>query len=132
MAKKSPPSLLCPCSSGKLYAECCRPWHHDSPAPCAEALMRSRYTAYVLKLESYLLQTWHPETRPASLELAEDRQTKWLGLEVKRSESTGENTAVVEFVARYKVNGKAEQLHEISNFINIDQKWYYIDGKLSQ
>lgn len=91
--------------------------------------MRSRYSAYVLQLEDYLLQTWHPDTRPDSLDLAQDRQTKWLGLEVLRFESTGENTAIVEFVARYKINGKAEQLHEISRFVKMDKKWYYIDGK---
>lgn len=91
--------------------------------------MRSRYSAYVLQLEDYLLQTWHPDTRPALLGLAQDNQTKWLGLEVMRAESTGENTAVVEFVARYKVNGKAGKLHEVSRFVKMDQKWYYVDGK---
>lgn len=91
--------------------------------------MRSRYTAYVLKLESYLLQTWHPSTRPNALELAEDTNTKWLGLDVKAHIITDESIATVEFVARYKIAGKAERLHEISDFIKINGQWYYIDGQ---
>lgn len=90
--------------------------------------MRSRYSAYVLGLEDYLLQTWHPDTRPASLDLVADTQTKWLGLEIKRNESSGADSAIVEFVARYKVDGKAHRLHERSSFTRIDSKWYYVDG----
>ena len=77
--------------------------------------MRSRYTAYVLGLEAYLLKTWHANTRPAALSLSDDAPTKWLGLQVKRVENSGD-TAIVEFFARYKVGGKAERLHEISQF----------------
>lgn len=90
--------------------------------------MRSRYAAYVLKLENYLLKTWHRDTRPKSLDLANDVQTRWLGLEVKRHVITGDSTAMVEFIARYKIGGKAGRLHESSDFIQIDHQWYYIDG----
>ncbi len=90
--------------------------------------MRSRYTAYVLRLEDYLLKTWHPETRPDTLNLTEDPPTKWLGLQVKRAENTGETTATVEFIARYKVTGKAERLHELSQFIRMENRWYYLTG----
>ena len=90
--------------------------------------MRSRYTAFVLGLEEYLLQTWHPDTRPPALNLAEDTPTKWLGLQVKHTELTSETTATVEFVARYKVAGKAEQLHELSRFEHIKGCWYYLVG----
>jgi SEC-C motif-containing protein len=131
-AAMPPPSQLdnnpCPCGSGKLYNACCQPWHQGQPSPTAEALMRSRYSAYVLGLEDYLLQTWHPDTRPASLDLAGDTQTKWLGLEVKRNETSGADNAIVEFVARYKVGGKAHRLHETSSFTRIDSKWYYLNG----
>lgn len=97
--------------------------------------MRSRYSAYVLGLEDYLLQTWHPDTRPAALDLAGDTQTKWLGLEikrleVKRSETSAADSAVVEFVARYKAGGKAYRLHETSSFIRLGSKWYYLNGIL--
>ena len=89
--------------------------------------MRSRYSAYVLGLEEYLLDTWHPSTRPQYLNLANDR-TKWLGLEVKRFEPNDEST-IVEFIARYKTNGKAEKLHETSRFKRIAQRWFYVDGE---
>jgi SEC-C motif-containing protein len=90
--------------------------------------MRSRYTAYALGLENYLSKTWHPDTRPASLNLAEDPTIKWLGLQIKHVEITGETTATVEFVARYKIAGKAERLHEISQFVLVEGCWYYLTG----
>lgn len=124
---KTSPSF-CPCQSGKTYNICCEPAHNGIPVLTAEALMRSRYTAYVLGLEAYLLKTWHPDTRPAALNLGDDRQTKWLGLQVKRVENISENSAMVEFVAHYKINGKAERLHEISQFVRIDGCWYYLVG----
>lgn len=90
--------------------------------------MRSRYSAYVLKREDYVLATWHSSTRPEKLDLAADAQTKWLGLDVKRHELTAPDQAIVEFVARYKINGRAQRLHEISRFIQLDQRWYYVEG----
>ena len=90
--------------------------------------MRSRYSAYTLQLEDYLLKTWHPDTRPITLDLANDTSTKWLGLEVNRTKMQSENTATVEFTARFKVNGKAERMHEISRFVHIEGRWYYLDG----
>ena len=90
--------------------------------------MRSRYTAFVLGLEVYLLQTWHTETRPTKLNLNEEPPTKWLGLQVKRAENTSETNATVAFVARYKVAGKAERLHELSQFVRIAGCWYYVSG----
>jgi SEC-C motif-containing protein len=129
---KSASQNLCPCESGKQYNACCEPYHLGLAAPTAEALMRSRYTAFVLMLEEYLLKTWHPNTRPSALDLAEDAKgsslTKWLGLQVKCAENTSETTATVEFVARYKIAGKAERLHEISQFVYIDTCWYYLSG----
>ena len=90
--------------------------------------MRSRYTAFVLGLEAYLLATWHPNTRPAKLNLAEEPPTKWLGLQIKRAENITETSAIVEFVARYKIAGKATRLHETSQFERIDGRWYYLTG----
>lgn len=126
-------SSLCPCESGKAYSACCELYHagltHKVFAPNAEALMRSRYSAYVFSLEDYLLQTWHPTTRPASLDLADEIATKWLGLQIKHTENSDANNAIVEFIARYKIGGKAERLHEISRFQKIEQQWYYLDGQ---
>lgn len=93
--------------------------------------MRSRYTAYVHRLEDYLLATWHADTRPSQLGLANEAPPKWLGLQIKRAEQPSETTAIVEFVARYKVGGKAERLHETSRFERIDGRWYYCDGTLN-
>ncbi len=126
----------CPCGSGQAYAACCGRWHAGSPAPDAGALMRSRYSAYVLKLRDYLLQTWHPDTRPAPAELDLDdaggQRTAWLGLQVKSERSTGADTAEVEFVARFRVGGgRAQRLVERSRFERIDGRWYYRDGDLS-
>lgn len=93
--------------------------------------MRSRYTAYTLLREDYLLATWHTSTRPASLDLAADAATKWIGLEVKRHEQQDTDHAIVEFVARYKVNGRAHRLHEVSRFVREDGRWFYVDGDVT-
>ena len=92
--------------------------------------MRSRYSAYVLKLDDYLRASWHPSTRPVNLDLAEDDGTKWLGLEVKRHQPQDENHATVEFVARYRIAGRGHRLHELSRFIREDGRWYYVDGDM--
>lgn len=90
--------------------------------------MRSRYTAYVLGLKDYLLGTWHADTRPARLDVGPGASPKWLGLEVIRHESGGTDRAIVEFVARYKSLGFARRMHEISRFVRIDGRWFYVDG----
>ena len=92
--------------------------------------MRSRYSAYVLKLTDYLLATWHPSTRPPSLDLAEDDGTRWLGLEVRRHVQQDEAHATVEFVARYRIDGRGHRLHEISRFVREQGRWYYVDGEI--
>jgi SEC-C motif-containing protein len=123
-------SILCPCgNANKEYTDCCaRYLNGREDAATAEALMRSRYTAYTLENEDYLLATWHPSTRPDSLKLADGPHKKWLGLRVSRHEQTGENHSVVEFVARYKVGGRAHRLHEISRFVRESGRWLYVDG----
>jgi SEC-C motif-containing protein len=120
---------LCPCGSRKLFSACCAGYLDGSQiAVSAEALMRSRYTAYAMLHEKYLLATWHASTRPVSLGLAEDVPTKWFGLEVKRCEQQDADHAIVEFVARYKVGGRAHRLHEVSRFVREAGKWFYLDG----
>ncbi|HEX7112806.1 MAG TPA: YchJ family protein [Mizugakiibacter sp.] len=123
----------CPCGSGRTYARCCAPLHAGAPAPDAEALMRSRYAAYALGLEPYLLASWHASTRPAALHLAAQRPPPtWLGLEVKRHHADGDR-ATVEFVARYRIGGgRAQRQHEISRFVREDGRWYYLDGILQE
>lgn len=94
--------------------------------------MRSRYSAYVLGLEPYLRATWHPATRPASLDLHTGPATKWLGLDVRHHQTTDIDHATVEFVARYKVNGRACRLHEISRFVRENGRWHYVDGTINE
>ncbi len=88
--------------------------------------MRSRYSAYAVGLIDYLLATWHPSTAPGELELF---PVKWLELEVRHTEASGD-AGVVEFVARCRVNGRSERMHETSRFVRQDGRWYYIDGQL--
>jgi SEC-C motif-containing protein len=87
--------------------------------------MRSRYSAYVVGELTYLLATWHTSTTPGDLELP---PTQWQRLEVL-SAAESADAGVVEFIAHYKVNGKAERLHEISRFVQQNGRWLYIDGQ---
>ena len=128
-------ALACPC--GRLspqrkplaLADCCARYidHFDStPAPDAGHLMRSRYSAFVLQQRDYLLATWHAPQRPPELEF--EPGARWLGLEVRRHRALDAAHAEVEFVARYRVAGRAVRLHENSRFVREDGRWYYVDG----
>jgi SEC-C motif-containing protein len=90
--------------------------------------MRSRYTAYTLGKEDYLLATWHPESRPQKLDLGAVPRPRWLGLQVVAHGQQDEAHATVEFVARYKVGGRAYRMHELSHFLRQGQRWFYVDG----
>lgn len=124
----TPPA--CACGSGLAYAACCQRWH-DGPerldAPDAERLMRSRYSAYVHDLTDYLLNTWHPATRPQALAPGPPGLV-WLGLEVRRHVPIDADHAIVEFVARSRLGGRASRLHEISRFERRDGRWLYVDA----
>lgn len=122
-------SAHCPCGSGKPLVACCGPYlDGHALAPSAEALMRSRYTAYVLLNEEYLLATWHPASRPDTLALHDPPQPKWFSLTVERHEAQDAEHAIVEFVARYRVNGRAFKLHEVSRFMRESGRWLYVGG----
>lgn len=90
--------------------------------------MRSRYTAYALGDAAYVLATWHASTRPSELDLATPPQPKWIGLEVVGHQLQDPTHATVEFVARCRVNGRAQRMHELSRFVREDGRWCYIDG----
>ena len=94
--------------------------------------MRSRYSAYVLALEPYLLATWHPDTRPEALGLDDGESPRWLGLDIKAQAQQDEANATVEFVARSKVGGRAFRLHERSRFRRQDGQWFYVDGEFPE
>ena len=125
--------VSCYCGSDLVYEKCCENYHIGKVAPTSEILMRSRYSAYVLNLNDYLLSTWHASTRPTHMDEPEP-DLKWLGLTVKKAWTTSPDEAFVKFVARYKVGGcKAERLHEVSRFVreNIagEWRWFYVDGE---
>ncbi len=120
---------LCPCGLGQAYAACCGHYiGRAAVAPTAAALMRSRYSAYVRGDVKYLLHTWHVSTRPRTMDA--DRAVKWLGLEILMTDEGGDAQGVVEFVACYKVNGKACRLHERSRFVKENGQWFYVDGDI--
>ena len=91
--------------------------------------MRSRYSAFVLELADYLRDTWHASTRPAQPITFEPGQ-RWLGLRVLLHEPQDSSHARVEFVARSKLGGRAQRLHERSRFVMEAGRWYYVDGEL--
>ena len=116
----------CPCESGLSLSQCCGPIHMDpQAAQTPTAIMRSRYSAYVIRNEAHLLNTWHPTTRPSRIRF--DPNQRWLGLQIKRAERD-----TVEFVARFKVHGKGHRLHETSRFGQVAGQWYYMDGEIHE
>jgi SEC-C motif-containing protein len=124
---------LCPCGSGQPLAVCCGVYLDGlSDPPTAEALMRSRYTAFVLGRADHLLRTWDLEHRPPRLDLSQDK-TEWLGLEVVKTESGGKEDShgQVEFIARFRLHGREQALSENSRFRKQDGRWLYVDGKTS-
>lgn len=127
--KKSSENLDCPCGGGRFDA-CCGRFLDRSRGlmpDTAEALMRSRYTAYVRRDEDWLRETWHPDTRPQE-PVTEDGVT-WLGLEVRRHDIQDDDHALVEFVARCRIGGRGQRLHEVSRFTRDAQgRWRYVDG----
>ena len=143
----SPKPAACPCG-GADFATCCRPYlDGEAIAASAELLMRSRYTAYVLRNEAYLRATWHPSTLPAGPIVDPDEKLQWLGLEVKSALRLRQRKAnlletpdrdTVEFVARYKIGGRAHRLHEVSRFVREDAgedkaaRWFYLDGSFPE
>ncbi|KAF1013175.1 MAG: hypothetical protein GAK31_03324 [Stenotrophomonas maltophilia] len=127
----TPSTDPCPCGLPAAYAACCGVYHAGTPAPDAERLMRSRYSAYVQRRADYLLASWHPDTRPAELSLddAPGQRTHWLGLTVHAHRSTGTDSAEVRFTARYRIGGgSAVHMAEHSRFLRHDGRWYYLDA----
>lgn len=128
-------AAACPCGTEKSYESCCAPYiKGDKTAPTAEALMRSRYSAYTKQAIDYVEAT-HDPSSPDDFDKAAAKQwsenTEWLGLEIKKTEAgaPSDDTGVVEFVAKFKTNGKPLAHHEVSTFRKTDGKWYYVDGK---
>lgn len=137
----------CPCLSGDTYGSCCGRYHaglRPGPdgaapgphAPTAEALMRSRYSAFAVGDADYLRATWHPSTRPADLDLDLDDDVEWRRLDVVRTEAGGpfDTTGVVEFVAHHRSRtdpADRGRLHEVSRFVREGDRWSYVDATIA-
>jgi SEC-C motif-containing protein len=120
----------CPCGTGLPYAECCGRLHDGTAtAGTAEQLMRSRYSAFAVGDPAHLLATWHPSTRPPSLEL--DPTVRWTGLDVLATSDGGllASEGTVEFRAWYRHEGETGSQHETSRFVREDGAWWYLDGR---
>jgi SEC-C motif-containing protein len=125
--------MTCDCGLPRTYADCCGRYHAGPlhlQAPDAEALMRSRYSAYVRDLIDYLVTTWHASTRPLHIE-PNPAGLRWLGLDVRSHRLQDAEHASVEFVARSKLGGRAHRLHEVSRFVRENGRWFYIDGDVA-
>ena len=114
------------------YAHCCGRWLDGDgalQAPDAQALMRSRYSAFVLLRADYLLASWHASTRPSTIDF--EPGLRWLSLQVKAHYRQNDDHATVEFVARSKQGGRAHRMHEISRFRRERGCWFYVDGEVA-
>ncbi|MCS5717847.1 YchJ family metal-binding protein [Herbiconiux sp. CPCC 205763] len=126
----------CPCLSGDVYGECCCPFHRgESHAPTAERLMRSRYSAFAVGDPAYLMETWHPDSRPGDLEL--DPAIRWFRLDILGRTGGGvfDSEGTVEFEAYYRVRSTAPDApstsgsqHENSRFRRTGGRWFYVDA----
>lgn len=120
----------CPCGSGKLYGKCCQPFHAaDSLPATAEELMRSRYSAFCLKLTPYLFNSWHPAYRPEAAEILSGN-TQYVSLEILETNrgNPEDTTGTVTFIARFMEKDKLITMREKSSFIKKENTWLYTEG----
>lgn len=125
-------STRCPCGSGDSYGSCCEPLHSGAaPAASATALMRSRFTAFAVGDGPYLIETWHPSTRPDDLEL--DDRLRWTRLDIVEAVDGGpfDATGIVEFRAHYRGADTRGVLHERSQFVRDGGRWLYVSGDVT-
>lgn len=123
-------SQACVCGSGLNYADCCQPFHLNTAiAPTAQALMRSRYSAYVLRNSEYLFNTWDSSKRPALIDFSKET-AEWQSLSILacKKGSTADTKGIVEFKAFYQQDNDDCFLHEISRFVKKGPQWLYLDG----
>ncbi len=120
--------MPCPCGSQKEYSDCCEPYiSGKSHAPTPEALMRSRYTAYVKVAPAYLKETLAPGTR-GDFKESDVREwaksSEWLGLQILKAAGD-----TVEFMAKYRAQGKVLEHHEVATFSKAGNRWYFEHGE---
>ena len=122
------PADVCPCLSGLRYDGCCGRLHAGAPAATAEALMRSRFSAFALGDVEHLRRTWHPSTRPAVLTV--DDGLRWYRLDVLATQHGGpfDDEGTVEFRAHHRSAAGVGSQHEVSRFVREDGWWFYLDA----
>ena len=134
-AKTGGGAAACPCGTGMPRAACCGPFLDGSALPpTAEALMRSRYCAFVEGSVDYLRDTLHPDSRAdfdAAATAEWSKKSEWLGLEIVGTAAGGEGDeqGQVEFVASYRAGGQRVDHRELSTFAKVDGRWYFVDGQ---
>jgi SEC-C motif-containing protein len=125
----------CHCGSDKPFAECCEPIIKGAPAPTAEALMRARYSAYVVGDIDFLRTSLAPSERhDFDPEQAKSwsADSKWLGLTIHSVKDGGEDdqTGQVDFTADFEYQGSRQEHHERADFKRIGGVWHYTDGRM--
>ncbi|WP_431072448.1 YchJ family protein [Microbacterium phyllosphaerae] len=120
----------CPCGSGDVFGGCCGPLLAGSPAPTAERLMRSRFTAFALHDASYLRASWHASTRPAAIDFDDDLVWKRLVIVDRVAGGPFDREGVVEFEAFFREGAERGSLHERSRFVREGRSWLYLDGEV--
>jgi SEC-C motif-containing protein len=120
----------CLCGSGLTYSACCARYHSGEHfPPSAEALMRSRFTAYARRDIDYLLASWDKGKRPAKIDFSRET-AHWHELHILNTKKGqhGDKKGIVEFKAFYTQDGEEYFMHEISRFAKEGQRWLYVDG----
>lgn len=120
----------CPCDSGDVLGSCCGPILDGAPAPTAERLMRSRYTAFSVRDAAHLRATWHPSTRPRDIDLDDDLQWRRLVIVDRVAGGPFDREGVVEFEAFWRQGSARGSLRERSRFSREDGRWFYLDGEI--
>ncbi len=127
---KITPEDPCPCGNLKSYRHCCLPFHNESSLPdTAEALMRSRFTAFCTENLSYLFNSWHPAHRPPAAEILSGT-TRYISLQITDTKQgrPENNTGEVTFVVRYIEGDRLYTMQEKSSFVKQQGKWLYLEG----
>lgn len=124
-------TLRCPCGSGDLFRACCGPLLAGAPAPTAERLMRSRYTAFARGDAGHLRETWHASTRPATIDLDEDLVWRRLAILDRVAGGPFDREGIVEFAASWQQGAERGVLRERSRFVREGRSWLYVDGDVS-
>jgi SEC-C motif domain protein len=117
----------CPCGAGEAYGDCCGRFHRgEANAPTADALMRSRFSAFALGDADYLRETWHPRTRPSQVTLPEGG--RWTRLDVLARSGGGvfDSDGTIEFEAHYELGGQLGIEHQNSMFVRENRRWFYV------